>query len=246
MFRPVARRLLAASVFEQLRDRIVGGDVKPGSTLPAERTLATLLKVNRNAVREGLKRLEQAGLVAIHQGGATRVLDFKRTAGLEVLSTMLVRSDGTIDTRICRGIVEMRTQLAPTVGSLAAARAHRANDTRLAAIVGRMRKAEGDVAASSRLALDFWAEVVAATQNIALELSFNSLDASYGMVIEQLENVMADEVTAIASYAALADAIRDRDPKAAATCAKRIVSRGHASFTRLLAELDAVQAKGRS
>jgi len=246
MFRPVARRLLGESVFEQLRDRIVGGDVKPGSALPAERTLATLLKVNRNAVREGLKRLEQAGLVAIHQGGATRVLDFKRTAGLEVLSTMLVRSDGTIDTRICRGIVEMRTQLAPTVGSLAAERAHRANDTRLAAIVARMRKADGDVAAASRLALDFWAEVVAATQNIALELSFNSLDASYGIVIEQLENVMADEVTAIASYAALADAIRDRDAKLAASCAKRIVERGHASFMRLLAELDAAQSKGRS
>src|SRR5512143_1702950 len=186
MFRPVARRSLAAGVFEQLRDRIVGGDVKPGTTLPAERALAVMLGVNRNAVREGLKRLEQAGLVAVHHGGATRVLDFKRSAGLEVLQAMLVRGDGTIDTRVCRGIVEMRTRLSPTVGGLAAERATRANDAALASIVARMRKAKGDVRALSQLALDFWAEVVAATDNLALELSFNSLDASYGSVLEQL------------------------------------------------------------
>ena len=64
--------------------------------------------------------------------------------------------------------------------------------------------------------------------------------------MEQLENVMADEVTATADYAALAQAIHARDAKTAAACAKRIVSRGHASFARLLGELDAAQSKGRS
>ncbi len=243
MFRPVARRSLATGVFEQLRDRIVGGDVKPGTKLPAERALAVMLGVNRNAVREGLKRLEQAGLVTIHQGGGSRVLDYKKTAGLEALSAMVVRRDGTIDTRICRGIVEMRTQLAPTVGRLAAERARRANDTALASVVGRMRKAKGDVRALSRLALEFWGEVVAATDNLALELSFNSLDASYGSVLEQLENVMAEEVTATADYAALAEAIRKRDMRVAASCAERIVARGHTAFMKLLARIDAAQTR---
>src|SRR5512138_3900841 len=99
MFKPLARRLLATEVFDQIKDRILRGEMTAGMTLPAERALAELLKVNRNAVREGLKRLEQAGLVAIHQGGATRVLDYRRTAGLELLGTMLLRPDGKIDTR---------------------------------------------------------------------------------------------------------------------------------------------------
>ena len=127
MFRPVARRLLASEVFEQIRERILRGEMAAGTSLPAERVLASMLGVNRNAVREGLKRLQQAGLVAIQQGGATRVLDFKRTAGLELLATMVVGADGSVDTGIVRGILELRTELAPIVGRLAAARATREN-----------------------------------------------------------------------------------------------------------------------
>ena len=55
-------------MYEQLRDHIVSGDVAPGASLPSERVLSERLGVNRAAIREGLKRLEQAGLVAIQQG----------------------------------------------------------------------------------------------------------------------------------------------------------------------------------
>ena len=75
-FKPVKKKSLATAVFEQLRDRILQGKLKPGENLPSERILVERLQVNRGAVREGLKRLEQAGLVSITQGGATSVLDF--------------------------------------------------------------------------------------------------------------------------------------------------------------------------
>lgn len=81
MFQPIPRKLFALEVFEQFKERIVHGEVRPGASLPAERTLAAMLNVTRNAVREGLKRLEQVGLVAIRQGGATQVLEYRRNAG---------------------------------------------------------------------------------------------------------------------------------------------------------------------
>jgi GntR family transcriptional regulator, transcriptional repressor for pyruvate dehydrogenase complex len=242
VFKPLARRLLASEVFDQLRGRILRGDMAPGAPLPAERALATLLKVNRNAVREGLKRLEQAGLVAIQQGGATRVLDFRRTAGLELLATMLVAADGAVDTRIVRGIVELRTALAPVVGRFAAERAKASHVAALRAVLAKMVDAGDDTSQLAQLALDFWAEVVAATDNLALELAFNSLAVSYGSVLEQLRHVMADELRARDGYRALVDAIAAGDGDAAAARATSIVAHGEATFRRVTKVLDVAQS----
>ena len=240
--KPIARRLLASEVFDQLRQRILQGEMPAGAKLPAERLLSTLLNVNRNAVREGLKRLEQAGLVAIQQGGATRVLDFRRTAGLELLATMLHKADGSIDTRIVRSIVELRTALAPVVGRFAAQRAGPRHVEALRGVVGKMRTAGDDTAALAGLALDFWAEVVAATDNLALELAFNSLAVSYGSVLEHLRHVMADELRAVDDYDALVDAIAAGDAELAARLATRVVSHGEATFNRITKVLEVAQS----
>ena len=69
MFKPIERKSLADSVYEQLRDAIVGGEFPAGSSLPSERQLREQLGVNRGALREALKRLEEArrALVALRQ-----------------------------------------------------------------------------------------------------------------------------------------------------------------------------------
>lgn len=240
MFKRVARRLLPEEVFDQIRDRILRGEMEPGEPLPAERSLAELLGVNRNAVREGLKRLQQAGLVAIHQGGTTRVLDFKRTAGLELLGSLVVGRDGTIDTGIVRGILELRTELGPVIGRLAARRASRVHVKSMHEVVARMRETKDDETLA-RLALDFWAVVVSSTENLALELAFNSLASSYGGILGQLRHVMADETRATDDYAALVDSIEAHDAENAADRARRIVSRGEASIGKIVKAVDAVQ-----
>lgn len=64
-------------VHAALRDEILGGALAPGAAVPSERALAKRFGVHRQSVREALKRLEQAGLVRISHGGATRVLDWR-------------------------------------------------------------------------------------------------------------------------------------------------------------------------
>src|SRR5436309_9846597 len=86
--RLVEKESLADKVFEQLTAEIVSGRSAPGSALPSERKLSETLGVNRHVVREALKRLEQVGLIRISQGGATKVLDFRRTGGLDLLAVV--------------------------------------------------------------------------------------------------------------------------------------------------------------
>ena len=237
--RPLEKKSLAASVFEQLRDHIVAGAVEPGESLPAERVLADQLGVNRQAVREGLKRLEQAGLVAIHQGGATRVLDFRETAGLELLAALIQTPRG-INTAVVRSVVEMRSALGPEVARACARARGGGRLDALHAIVGKMAQTDA-LQALQVLSLEWWGEVVRGSGNMAYQLAYNSLDRTYGQVMEPLARLVEDEVRATPDYAEVTDAIAAGDPQRAATAAERIVARGSAAIHQLLTGLDEVQ-----
>lgn len=60
-------------IIDQVRQRLLSGELKPGEKLPSEREFAIQLGVSRNTVREALRMLEIAGLVTLkkgHTGGA--------------------------------------------------------------------------------------------------------------------------------------------------------------------------------
>src|SRR3712207_9070024 len=76
---------LSSQIHARLRADILRGRYAPGDALPSERRLSEELDASRHGVREALKRLQQAGLVAISQGGATRGRDWRRHGGLQLL-----------------------------------------------------------------------------------------------------------------------------------------------------------------
>ncbi|MES1193653.1 MAG: winged helix-turn-helix domain-containing protein, partial [Solirubrobacterales bacterium] len=80
---PVETR--SAEIHRVLRTAILDGRYAPGAALPSERALSEELGASRHAVREALKRLQQAGLISISQGGSTRVRDWRRHGGLDLM-----------------------------------------------------------------------------------------------------------------------------------------------------------------
>lgn len=235
--RPVARRSLSDAVFEQLRDSIVGGSMAPGDSLPAERALAEVLGVNRGAVREALKRLAQARLVAVQHGGASRVLDYRRSAGLDLLGEMLLEPGGQIDVGVVRSVMEMRSAIAPDIARLAAQRATPAHRAALAAAVERMSATPADLAALQTGALAFWSTLVDASGNLAYRLAYNSLRRVYERCLELLAAVLEPELTDLASYRALVQAVESRDPDSAGTRARALVRQGEVRMAEVLERL---------
>jgi DNA-binding FadR family transcriptional regulator len=238
MFKPVEKKSLADAVFEQLREQIVTGRMEPGDALPAERTLSEMLGVNRGAVREALKRLEQARLVTIQQGGSTRVLDFRETAGTDLLSALLVRVDGSVDTRVARSVLEMRTALAADAARHAARRATDEHLVRLQEICARMAAQRTDITALQDLSMAFWKTVVEASDNVAYQLSLNSLDESYSKFKHVMLHVMAEELSNLPGYEAILNAMRARDEEEAAHAALQVVGTGQRKIEGLLAQLE--------
>src|SRR5258706_15497340 len=97
MFHPVGKPRVAEEIVHQLRTLILRGSYAPGQKLPPERRLAEELGVNRASLREAIKSLEQMGLVKTRQGDGTPVLDFMQTAGVELVSHLVLPVDGKPD-----------------------------------------------------------------------------------------------------------------------------------------------------
>ncbi len=72
----MSRRVpFAHQVANTLRDRIIRGDLAPGSRI-VERSLCEMLEVSRTPLREALKLLEVEGLVELSQNRGARIMSF--------------------------------------------------------------------------------------------------------------------------------------------------------------------------
>ena len=171
----VHKSSLPDKVFEQLAAEIVSGRYPPGATVPSERDLSEVLQVNRHVVREAVKRLEQIGLVKIIQGGRTKVLDFRQTAGLDLLTVVAEHAEaGEELAPFLVAALEMRAGIGVDVARLCAQRAGRRVGDELLEVSHRLAAVAGG---PELLPLDerFWRLVVDGAGNLAYQLAFNSL-----------------------------------------------------------------------
>lgn len=231
---PVARRSVSDAVYDQLLAEILGGSLHPGDTLPAERALTELLGVNRQAVREALKRLDQAGLVEITHGGATRVRDHRTSAGLDLLPALLQRPDGTIDLSVLRSVMEMRACIGPDAARLCALRAPADTSSALRSVTEAMAAVADDVSALAVLDWRYWELIIDGADNIAYRLAFNSLrDGAQPLALTATE-LLVGELTDIDTHRSLADAIATGDGAMAAEAAHALLDQGYAIASALV------------
>ncbi len=229
---PVPRhRPLANGVFDALSAAILHGDLCPGDALPAEPRLAAQLGVKRGVLREGIKLLEQAGLVEPRQGGGTFVCDYRQRAGLDLLPALLLRPGGGFDPAVVRSVMEMRSAIAPDVARLAARRRDAAHVARLRECVLALSEGEGP----ERDAAPFWDALVDASDNVAYRLAYNAVLSAAALGGARLTQLLAVELEPLSDYASLVAAVDEQDAAGAAALALRIVRRGQDAVARSLA-----------
>jgi DNA-binding FadR family transcriptional regulator len=238
MLKPVQKQSVSDAVFQQLRDQIVSGAMAAGAPLPAERVLCEALGVNRGSVREALRRLEQSHLVSVRHGGTSHVLDYRASAGLDLLADLIVSPAGGFDADVVRSIIEMRSALAPDIARRAAERARAAQCDALDRTVAAMDAAGGDLATLQGLAADFWSHLVDAADNLAYRLAYNSMRATYDQCRELLTHVLAEELADIERYRAITAAVRAAQAGKAESLARALVRRGERGILTALDHVD--------
>jgi GntR family transcriptional regulator, transcriptional repressor for pyruvate dehydrogenase complex len=118
LLKPIKVKRISDQAFEQIRDLIFRGQLKPGEQIMPERELAQALGVSRPTVREAIKQLVTMGLLEHRQGQGTFVRSIRDQRGSNPLAAMIEGHNPTLEE-----LLEVRMGLESQSVALAAQRA---------------------------------------------------------------------------------------------------------------------------
>jgi DNA-binding FadR family transcriptional regulator len=174
-----------------------------------------------SSVREGLKRLEQMGLVDVRHGSAMRVRDWREHGGLDVLAHLLFRG-GALDPGVLAAILEARALMLRELAGLAAERRADEQAARLQELAERFAAAERPHDAA-RIDFAFFTEVAQAAGNLVFELILNAIRELYFAHLDAVP-VTARPAELAPIYARIAHAVDRRDGNRARAAAFELAS----------------------
>jgi GntR family transcriptional repressor for pyruvate dehydrogenase complex len=211
---PIRSASLVDRAYEQLRSQILSGAIPAGSRLPTERELAESLGVNRQVVREALKRLEFLELVEVRHGQGAFVQALSASSALQLIEALL-RDPAFVTLELLDQLLVFRRQMTLAVVELAA---RNRNEEQLA----RARKLLDDEAAEGAdpkraLEIDLrWNALLGeATANLLYQLVTNLFTKLVARLGPLYYNEERDHARSMANHRGLLAAIETRDADAA-------------------------------
>ncbi|MFI8296467.1 FadR/GntR family transcriptional regulator [Streptomyces nigra] len=212
-------RETVVDVLEQrLRERILAGRHPAGSYLPPERELADEFGVNRTTLKHAFGRLVHAGLLETRHGVGTRVRDFLRLGGADLLPMLVRHSPDWIGE-----IFEVRRSIGALIAERAASRATEVQVAELRRLVAAVSEAKGGEDAQLADA-EVHRALARATGNRVYVLLTNTLFNAYLPVRSALVGPFEDARAAHDRLAPVVEAVAARDESAARTAAGAYLS----------------------
>ncbi|WP_406840226.1 FadR/GntR family transcriptional regulator [Streptomyces sp. AHU1] len=194
---------------DRLRTDILDGRHPAGSYLPPERRLADGYGVTRTTLKHAFGRLAQAGLLETRHGVGTRVRDYARLGGADLLP-MLVRHDsGWV-----REVFEVRRGVGASIAERAAERGTRPQRAELGALLAALPRAE-DADAVQLADVEVHRALARATGNRVYVLLTNTLFNAYLPVRSLLKGPFTDPEAAHRRLAPVVEAVTAGDARRA-------------------------------
>jgi GntR family transcriptional repressor for pyruvate dehydrogenase complex len=215
--RPLARPRLYEQVAQQILAWVRESGLQVGDRLPPERELASRLGVSRATVSQALVAMEVVGVVAVRHGDGTVLVE---SAGASKVVDALRRH-----TQQLPDIIEAREALEAKLAALAAVRR---TEEDLARIDDALEAMAADIDSGGRGVEGdelFHAAVTAAGHSALLERLMGEIsDLVRETRIESLSQP-SRPMESLEGHRRIAEAIRDRDPAAAAAAMREHVER---------------------
>jgi DNA-binding FadR family transcriptional regulator len=204
-------------VFNVIEAEILARRLQPGDLIPTETELAETLGVNRSTVREGIRLLEQTGLVRREAGRRLYVSIPKHVELAERMSRAMALQQISF-----REYWEVQMVLEPLSASLAASRVGAATLAALEANVLATEAAQRAGETLVELDVEFHALIAEAGGNRALTLAREPIGLLvYPTVAPMMRRLKQAGPRLAAAHRAIFAAIRDRDGRTAETWMRR-------------------------
>jgi len=223
MLKPIKPKRMSDQVFEQLKDLIFRGHLKPGERLMTERELAQNLGVSRPTVREAINKLVATHLLEHRQGQGTFVNPPNAGADKNPLAAVINGQDASL-----MDLLEVRLGLECNAVALAALRATEDDVREIEKSVQDMAAAVGGGSLGSDADITFHMAIAYATKNVVQIHIMKSLyDLLFYGIHENLQHLYTEPMNlskVLKQHTDILNAIRQRDPEEAYAAMKRHIN----------------------
>jgi len=217
--KPIKPKRISDQVFEQLRELIFRGEMKPGQQVMPERELADALGVSRTSVRDAINKLVVMGLLEQKQGQGTFVRS-PDSLQRSPLAVAMEAQDATLE-----DLLEVRMGLECNAAFMAAGRAVEKDILFLERSVARMRKEVDSGGLGTEADVSFHMAISYATKNpLQVFLMKNFYDFLFVGIKENLSHLYEDPKNIdkiIEQHTEIFNTIRDHNPDRAFDAMKR-------------------------
>jgi GntR family transcriptional repressor for pyruvate dehydrogenase complex len=209
-FTVVPRSTLPEEVANRLLTLIKDQQLRPGTKLPAERSLAGMMNVSRPVVREALRALALMRVVDIHQGDGTYVTSLEPRQLIAHLDFVFAKdSVALVQLLEARRVVEVGN------ARLAALRITDSEIAALGDLVASLAGCIDDPDRFSELDIALHEAVCAAANNFLLAQFMNIVSTLGKVSRERTGGLRAVREAALRDHRRILDALRAHDPDAA-------------------------------
>lgn len=202
--------LLYEAIVNEIEQRVVTHQLKPGDSLPPERELARLFGVSRTAVREAIKVLSQKQLIAVLPGKGAVVVHPSPAVVTASLGLLFKLGRATP-----AQVAEVRMGLEPEMAARAALRASPEQARAIEEIAASFRASREDPQKATALDISFHRSVSAAAQNEVARAVLDSIQELYRESMLPGYKVDGAPERAVYYHSQIARAIAERDAEAA-------------------------------
>jgi DNA-binding FadR family transcriptional regulator len=228
-FAPVRAERTFEIIANKVRDQIRDGKLRTGDKLPPEREMAQQLGTSRNALREALRSLEHAGLIALHKGarGGAFITDGNPSAVAQSMEDLMHLGGSNL-----ADVTEARLSIETAIVAIAAAKGTTTAFDLLDQNIDQVEELTQarDMDAKAALNMEFHVLLAEATGNPVLVLMMRTLMD----LLRSVHRPITAEDTAdiIKSRRRFMQLLRYREAAEAAAEMKDHLSRLHDLFSR--------------
>jgi DNA-binding FadR family transcriptional regulator len=212
---PIVRESVAEIVVRRILDMVKAGVLKAGDPLPPERDLAVSLNVSRPSVREALRGLTVLGVVRTRQGGGAYISDLRPDTLLGPIQFYL-----SLDETNIRELYDARSLIESDVARRAADNLSDEAIVELDGVLARQQDTVNDPIAFRKADFEFHELIWAGCGNAVLKRigeSLNVLGLEFRKRASEKPGVLEQSLR---DHRVLLDALKARDPQAAARAAE--------------------------
>jgi DNA-binding FadR family transcriptional regulator len=226
---PTAARNLHGHVVQMLGQRIIRGELKPGTVLPPEAAMALEMDVSRTSLREAMKVLSAKGLVAARPKVGTRVREahFWNQLDADVLAW---RCSSMPTDDFVQKLSEMREIIEPAAAASAANHRTTTHLHRMQTAFDAMEAAP-NAEAWTTADLDFHEAILAATGNELLISLFSVIETALSSYFIMSARTAKNFKYSLPQHKEVLLAIKAKRPDAAHKAMLKVISDTRANLS---------------